>query len=175
MKVLFLDIDGVLNCDTTKERIRAKGYNGLRGIDATLRDRFLNWWHDKDVALVLSSMWRYHKKMIAELHDNGLVFIDKTKGSSANCWITTHIRGDEIQDWLSQHPEVTHYAILDDNDWYRGRQRDRFIQTDPERGLQASDLVMLDRLLGYVQEVDKGEAIADPSGSDSDRRRQSEY
>lgn len=146
MKVIFLDVDGVLNCNTTKERIREPGYKGLHGVDATLRDRFLKWWSDKDVYLVLSSMWRYHVVMIGELLANGLQFIDQTDQSAA-VWSPHVTRGYEIQQWLDAHPEVTHYAILDDNDWFKGEQRKHFVKTDPAVGLQDSDLAKLDKIL----------------------------
>jgi hypothetical protein len=46
-------------------------------------------------------------------------------------------RGHEIADWLSQHPEVTHYVIIDDNDWgiLKSHGAERFVRTDWDRGM----------------------------------------
>lgn len=148
MRVLFLDIDGVLNCDTTKERIQVKHYYGLCGVDPILRDRFLNWLATREVSIVLSSMWRYHPEMMEVLNQNGIHFIDTTPKSSALTWQgSSSTRGDEIQEWLNSHQHVTDYAILDDNNWFSPRQLEQFVQTDPAVGLQDIDLVDLDDIL----------------------------
>mgnify|MGYP007026551141 CR=1 FL=1 len=62
--------------------------------------------------VVLSSSWRHHpegrqnvSERVTELFD-----ITPTLGK---------YRGDEVLAWLDQHPEVTKYAILDDDmDFY---------------------------------------------------------
>lgn len=150
MKVLFLDIDGVLNNDTTKERIKVKGYYGLCGIDAVLRDRFLAWMNSKGIhapRIVLSSMWRYHPEMMEVLQANSITW-DSCTDQSAAVWSHQVTRGHEIEWWLDAHPEVTNYAILDDNDWFNlEEQQERFVKTDPAVGLQDSDLAKLDRIL----------------------------
>ena len=45
------------------------------------------------------------------------------------------IRGDEIQEWLDEHPEVEKYAIIDDDDDMLPEQEENFFQTDFQTGL----------------------------------------
>jgi len=56
MKILFLDIDGCLNCQTTKDRIGGKG--GLIGIDDKMLKRVKNICKKTGAKIVLSSFWR---------------------------------------------------------------------------------------------------------------------
>lgn len=38
-------------------------------------------------------------------------------------------RGHEIQDWIDDHPEITHYVILDDDNDMLQSQRNNFVRT----------------------------------------------
>jgi hypothetical protein len=72
MKVIFLDIDGVLNCWATTERWR-----GYIGIDPKLAQRFAELVTGAKV--VLSSTWRCDPDWLKTMHANGVVgFIDRT-------------------------------------------------------------------------------------------------
>lgn len=103
MKVLFLDVDGVLNCRTTEER-----FMGFLGIDpelVKLVDKIVD---KTGCKVVLSSSWRLwepHKQHVAD----HIEFIDVTLDNKG---LTD--RGCEIQKWLEENP-VDNYAILDDN------------------------------------------------------------
>lgn len=141
MKVLFLDVDGVLNNDLTKEKCC-----GYVGVDKALAKRLVQWYrfHEKTgLKIVLSSTWRLHPEMWPALNAEGIEWIG----------ITPHLmskdRGDEISEWLSaHHGEITGYAVLDDNQYnildlhYR-----KFVQTNPEVGLTEDDLIKLSTIL----------------------------
>jgi len=109
MKVLFLDIDGVLNHDATQERIKGRGglIDGFVGIDQALLKRFQTWLKDKDIKIVLSSTWRTDEGTMAELKDNGIEWIDVTPRLG--------LRGEEVEQWLREN-KVDRYAIIDDVD-----------------------------------------------------------
>lgn len=110
MKVLFLDIDGVVNCVTTAQRHR-----GAIGIDpymALLVDRII---HATGCDVVLSSTWRLWEKSREEVEKQVCKFIDITKSMPLKGGAEMHERGKEIAEWLSRHPEVERYAILDDS------------------------------------------------------------
>jgi len=104
MKIIFLDIDGVLNDAPTileKENdLPAKNHlECLKQIvDAT------------GAQIVLSSTWRLFPQSRNDvknaLRNVGLEFVDRTK--------ELHDRDKEIREWLSRHPEVESYVILDD-------------------------------------------------------------
>ena len=60
MKIIFLDIDGVLNRDSTKEKFR-----DFTGVDVYLTNKFLTWLEGKDYDVVLSSTWRFEESFMA--------------------------------------------------------------------------------------------------------------
>lgn len=144
-KVLFLDIDGVLNSRRTV--IATGGYP--HSFEPSCRARF-DWvavrmirelCEKEGASIVLSSSWRHGKNSVHECANGlDLPIFDKTPDLPG-------VRGEEIQDWLNRHPEVTHYAIVDDNSDMLGSQADHFVQTSEEDGLSFSDYVALGRIL----------------------------
>jgi HAD domain in Swiss Army Knife RNA repair proteins len=105
MKVLFLDIDGVVNCSTTPTR--SDDFIGIDPYMALLVGRIID---ATGCSVVLSSSWRYHEESMAEVRQRVCNFVDVTPKNSG---LTS--RGTEIKAWLESHPEVSRYAILDDN------------------------------------------------------------
>lgn len=104
MKVLFLDIDGVVNCASTTQRHR-----GAIGIDPYMAFIVGKIQLDTGCEVVLSSTWRHWDYTRAEVRKQVVEFIDVTPDSKKG------FRGDEVKAWLANHPEVTRYAILDDD------------------------------------------------------------
>lgn len=108
MKILFLDIDGVVNCMYTAQRHR-----GMIGIDpfmALMVDRIIQ---QTGCKVVLSSTWRLWPDSREEVKKQVCEFIDVTPVLSGE------ERGEEVAQWLAEHPEVEKYAILDDNSDFR--------------------------------------------------------
>jgi HAD domain in Swiss Army Knife RNA repair proteins len=105
MKVIFLDIDGVLTSDETPNP-RKFPYI----IDSRLLDRFRELVKRTEAKVVLSSTWRVDPvgRLAAKFY--GVPFDDccPDMPGSPRC--------EEMQVWLRQHPEVTRYAVLDDDD-----------------------------------------------------------
>lgn len=151
MKVIFLDFDGVLNSEGSfVYEDRRRNEWKLQGIKGPVNETLCNVCTsnfqmilDKfpEVKVVISSTWRemfsldWLKDKLAEYRiDSSRVIdvtpIDHRKGD----------RGKEIQDWLDKHPEVTHYIIIDDNDWGIRNIHGfyRFIQTSWETGMTVS-------------------------------------
>ena len=136
MKVIFLDVDGVLNSQDLFERcgedelvpIYEENIRCLKEIvDAT------------GAEIVLSSSWRYgwaeHRDEVQDwcqllvdtLEKYQLKIIDKT------AYFSSGKREDEIKDWLDKSPEfVESFAILDDGDydWYRHGYDKHLVKTD---------------------------------------------
>ena len=107
MKIIFLDIDGVLNCETTQER-----WERFVGIDQKLVSRFMNIINQTGAKVVLSSTWRLEDNWREVMAQNGLTceFIDRT------IHLPEQTRGQEIQNWLDNHSGTFEkYAIIDDN------------------------------------------------------------
>lgn len=107
MKILFLDIDGVLNHAKTRERFRGVfGINKkfLRIFNTIIRDV-------PDLKVVLSSTWRLYKDNREELKKNGIEYIDVTPA------LRTSFRGEEIKKWLEENEslEIEKFACIDDD------------------------------------------------------------
>ena len=123
MKVLFLDIDGVINCKTSNFKT-----------DLWPLDRYMAFLVGKiemytDCKVVLSSSWRKHPEGVAIVEKSLAIKLFDITGNEGK------IRGDEIQAWLERHPEVTRYAILDDDSDMLESQLPNFFQTKWETGL----------------------------------------
>lgn len=128
MKILFLDIDGVVNCATTAQRHR-----GAIGIDPYRAFMVGQIVLETGCEIVLSSTWRLGEESREEVRKQVYPFIDITP----NLWKAKEnkIRGDEIKDWLDKHPEVEKYAILDDDSDMLPEQMPNFFQTTWAEGL----------------------------------------
>src|SRR3546814_8945784 len=57
-------------------------------------------------------------------------------------------RGGEIAEWLSRHPEVSVYAIVDDDSDMLPEQRHAFVQTRFEDGIAPDHVAKIVRVLG---------------------------
>lgn len=114
-RILFLDIDGVLNSEAWY-RSRSDGtWSEEREFDpeAVFLLRAIVALTGCDI--VISSSWRIGRNL-AELQNllPGLPLIDKTPVMT-----TGHTRGEEIKVWLQNHAPAARYAIVDDDsDFY---------------------------------------------------------
>ncbi len=156
MKVIFLDIDGVL--------VNTDALLAGRKLDGNVRFapecvRALNAITEATgAALVISSNWRrFNKDMFAILAENGVrgQIIGQTPdlGTVRRSGVVVTVdRGREILAWLSLHrPE--RFIILDDED-DMGDLLPRLVQTDYSTGLTESDA---QRAIGLLlsQEVEQ--------------------
>lgn len=135
MKVLFLDVDGVLNNNDD-----FKGARSTFVICDTKVDRLIRLIKELGLKVVLSSTWRTSVAHVEYLKDKGVIsplwmHDDWRTGEK---W-RSYVRGEEIQEWLDKHPEVTAYAILDDYSDMLDCQLDRFVRTNEEHGLTDED------------------------------------
>jgi hypothetical protein len=153
MKVLFLDVDGVLNFDGTTTR-----FHGKIGLDEWNMEIFRKMMAKlPDVKIVLSSTWRRYEKSLNYLWENlddlRERWIDSTPilprykepvGDPPRAM--PNRRSDEIMAYLNEHPEVTKFAIVDDmgiGDGLSCRQ----VQTHNDTGITEADAKALINLL----------------------------
>ena len=131
-KILFLDVDGVLN---SKETLH-KSTRGVIGVDpylSILVDRIVQ---ATGCEVVLSSSWRHMGKGYEEIHSI-IPLIDKT--GTTEC----RMRGCEIYKWIQDNIayDIRHdcsqfrYAILDDDSDMLLWQKDHFFQTTFDTGI----------------------------------------
>lgn len=109
MKVLFLDIDGVVN---KKENFNPTNKPTMYPLDSYCAFLVGHIQLQTGCEVVLSSTWRLHPDGVKEVSDHVVRLLDKTP-------LLRGIRGDEVNAWLEKHPDVEVYAILDDDsDFY---------------------------------------------------------
>ena len=126
-RVLFLDVDGVINCRTTPQR-----HGSFIGIDphmVLLVHRILE---ATDAKVVISSTWRNEPESLKLVIEAMKPF--EVIGSTPNLRNITN-RGEEVNAWLDEHKDlgIKQYAILDDNNWFHPNQP--FFKTTWEHGL----------------------------------------
>ena len=127
MKVIFLDYDGVLNnWGTTTKTIDGI----LTMADKQLVARLNLIIERTGAKLVLSSSWRLFPDWERAMELSGIK--EKFLGRTGK---DHDLRGEEIDAWLNDHPEVTKYAIIDDCNDMLPSQLPNFFQTSSEFGL----------------------------------------
>lgn len=148
MKILFLDIDGVLNSD--RSCMAFDGYPhdfseaGLAKFDNVALGLLRRLVRVTECSVVLSSTWRmyYTPEQASEGLQVPVIDVTPDLGSYET-------RGSEVAAWLDQHPEVEAFAIVDDIpvfDAFPALQA-RFVQTNPLIGLNMDDYRQLRHLL----------------------------
>jgi hypothetical protein len=105
MKAIFLDIDGVLNCNDTPNP-RKFPYI----VDDVLLARFCDLVVASQATVVLSSTWRVDPIGLLAAKFFKVPFADVCPD------FPDAPRCEELLSWLRDHPEVTRYVVLDDSD-----------------------------------------------------------
>lgn len=119
MKVIFADVDGVLNCSNTRERI-----DGIYFVEDQKIEYLKEIIELTGAVVVLSSTWRlgwarmqlqasYHdvhfEMLRNKLQEHGIQLYDRTP------IMNDEPRGKEIDEWLRCHPDTESFVILDDD------------------------------------------------------------
>ena len=140
MKVIFLDIDGVLNSSLYDRQRHDENEN----IDKTRLDLVKKLVDETGAKIVLSSSWRNHweknpdecddigRKIISDFASAGIEIYDKTPKMG---YLE---RSEEIRMWLKDNPDVKSFVIFDDNGYGWGDLSNNFVQTNYRigRGLE---------------------------------------
>ena len=121
MKVIFLDVDDVLNNEHTKARC-----NTVRGVDSTLVRKLKKIVDATDAAIILSSTWRLgYNKDHQDLKDFTKYLANKlgkchlrSVGYTPDLGRNGILRGNEIKAWLDKNDDVvTEWVVLDDENF----------------------------------------------------------
>ena len=136
-RVIFLDYDGVVNTFMWNEQGREASYN--YPMDNKVNNFQAVQWLSEfclkyEFDIVVTSSWRieenYKDCLINGGLRKGIEILGRTKS------IEGKTRGDEINDYLSEHPEVEDYIILDDINDFLPEQQNHFIRTNHYYGFQ---------------------------------------
>ncbi len=154
-KVIFLDIDGVLNTKwwyTQMDRNSPRDQYGY-AFDPKAVANLKRIVEETGAGIVISSSWKsFGFSELEEMWtDRGLPgkLIGVTPNSVSDELLLEadidsielfHIRGEEIKEWLTKHGKnVSNYAIIDDMDNMLPEQQSHFVQTNPEFGITEED------------------------------------
>ena len=135
MKVIFLDIDGVMNSEDWYNEHLGEGDIDYRAV------RLLKLYIEThDIHIVISSSWRdiTLKQTLLTLTETPMIdIIGRIIGQTPRSYDGN--RGKEIDMWLNDRPEVDEFYIIDDDD-FDIHQKDRLIHIDYMHGLTQQDL-----------------------------------
>ena len=153
IKIIFLGIDGVLNCSHSKSKC-----GGCIGIDNDKVKRLRKIIDDTGAHLVLCSSWKFewekvHKEdqsyvenyLDKKLWKERLKILDKTIDKGSN-------RGEGIISWINHH-QVTSWIVLDDevfDDYEQFGIMPHLVKTEfyqPNGGLQSEHITMAIKIL----------------------------
>tara|TARA_R110000772_G_scaffold5454_7_gene19517 strand:+ start:1790 stop:2248 length:459 start_codon:yes stop_codon:yes gene_type:complete len=148
-KVIFLDVDGVLNVMSDSYRTFMKPYG--QHIEPHLVER-LNYLIKKtDAYVVVSSSWRVHMDDLEkQMVEQGFKYWDKVIGATA---YDGKYRGEQIADWISANKFEGIYCVLEDEpsdicgNKCRAIGARYVVHIDMNEGLSQNDI---DRALGIL-------------------------
>ena len=116
-KVIFLDVDGVLNNCWSK----CEAPSGCKGLDDAKLQRLQQIVMNTGAKIVLTSTWKseWRPNEYESLTNDGRYLVDKLKEYDLHILNKTEDptwaeRGKGILKWLVQHPSVEYFCILDD-------------------------------------------------------------
>jgi hypothetical protein len=150
MRVLFLDVDGVLNTPQTAGAWSRLGWP--QALEPALVARAKELADAADAVVVLSSTWRISSAGLA-----GTVLALEQRGwpdarsrlQHATPCLPGKGRGAEIQAWLAEHADAADVVVvLDDDREDMGAMLCRLVQTDYELGLQPEQVAQALAMFG---------------------------
>ena len=159
MKIVFLDLDGVLNSQASERRSRSIAPRFFNDNPDPLHIKWLNLIIRKTGAkVVISSTWRNSADFVSIwrlLDIQGFVgtvigatpITHDIRGEEIRCWIT---RYENCKDWRCKkevHGAIESFVILDD-DADMGNLSKHLVLTDSKKGLTRKDALKAIDILG---------------------------
>jgi len=134
MKIVILDVDGVLNNAKTTQRFYCRGYKFI-SVDPELLDLLKKILDATDANIVVSSTWRLDEESMTHLEKMmGRKMASKIIGQTPSL----HFRKDEINRWFENNKKLTieSFVVLDDvGDQGLEDFGENFVQTNAYEGL----------------------------------------
>lgn len=149
MKVIFLDIDGVLNSEEFLKN------NQIEVIDRNNVSILKNIIHKTGAVIVMSSGWRlwfddnmmpqdgYSQCLYDILCEFDIKIFEKTPDFSTEEIRTrktfSHVKAKEIIAWLSEHKTVDKYVVIDDLNLMNEEINSHLVKTNAKVGITEED------------------------------------
>lgn len=154
----FLDIDGVLNSILFLQNATIEQKRNMLDPNAiTLLNELIE---KTDAKVVVTSTWRLHNSIqdlqsILESFGFKGEIIDKTKDLRVGPYGHAMLRGNEVLEWMKDHPselgvpyyDYNRYVILDDDSDFLFWQRNNLIVVDGYCGLTPKNVFTAKRIL----------------------------
>lgn len=170
-RVIFLDVDGVLNCHSTKQKIP---YSRFTGIEDRLVELLAELVKRTGAAIVLSSSWRngWIPDAWGDQETHG-IYLDY-KLAQYNLEIADYTpqhfgwwRGKEIRQYLDEHPNVTDWVVLDDEyfpDFKDYKIGSHVVRTSNKTGLTKKHIQRAEKILmgeNYMDDEEQEQMLND--------------
>lgn len=163
MKIIFLDVDGVLNNSTTSEQC-----GKYMGIDNTCLSTLKEVIDNTGTEIVLISTWKEYwikdealkfmqdklaKYLDMKFAEKGLVIYDKVKDEIKGKELT---RGESILEYIAR-TKPSAFAIVDDMefDYDECGLNEFYVKTNSDRGLSEADKTRIIGLLGKSENEER--------------------
>lgn len=165
-KIIFLDIDGVLNNNFWNESHQREISDGTL-IDEDKVKLLYNIIKETEADIVLHSGWRFwfceniqpirkeSQKLVELLAKNHMVILDKTIDYSTaeirKSKKFSLVKAKEILTWIREHPEVKSWIVIDDLDLHDDEVEKHQIKTNPITGLTQGDVHLAITMLNHAK------------------------
>lgn len=151
MRVVFLDIDGVLNAASEDDAPIVGELWSADWLDREMLERLSDLTRRGHADVVVSSSWR-QRRSLAEL--DGILaaagftgrVVDVTPRLPRPPSGERFVRMEEVRSWLASRKDIESFVILDDDQDF-GELSARHVRTDSQVGLTAADV---ERALGVL-------------------------
>lgn len=161
-KVIFLDIDGVLNSNFWNDTHQREISDGTL-IDSEKIKLLSELVRRTGAGIVLHSGWKYWFDSNLEplrTESMRLKTLLLQEGLAINSVTPDHateeikrnkrfslIKAEEILAWLDDHIEVTQWVVIDDLDLHNAEVAKHQLKTDPQTGLTINDVYEIEKML----------------------------
>ncbi len=162
MKIIFLDVDGVLNSKSWNDSHQQEIRDGIL-IDETkikLLSKLIN---KTNASIVLHSGWRFwldsefqpsrkeSEIFLGMLLDENISIFDITPDHRTEEIMKTNklslVKAGEILEWVSKHENIEQWVVLEDLDLNNKEVENHQIRTDSQKGLTLENITEAEKIL----------------------------
>lgn len=148
-KVVFLDIDGVLNSGLS---LYSGQYSHLKkwGIDKNIISAYKKFSEKHNIKTVIISTWR--ERAFGKNNEMEKIILDESEVALKIDGLTTVLnkkRGFEVELFIKEN-NIKNYVIVDDQDNFLPSQQERFVKTDIVLGMTLYDIKKMASILNII-------------------------